>query len=152
MCSAKNVSIKREKSTLFNFDFILILTKMLHFYLDGSSDSEFKKVIKPKTPTKPVKVEPVTTSTPPIRRGRGRPRKYPLPDNAQKTPDKKPSDAPKVVTRKQSVSNSMSRVSKLLSTIRNATDTESDGTHCTISVSATYLSFFFFYINSFVLH
>lgn len=112
------------------------------FNSDGSSDSEFKKVVKPKTPSKPVKTEPVTTSTPPIRRGRGRPRKYPLPDSAQKTPEKK-SDAPKVTTRKQSSSNSMSRVSKLLSTIRNATDTESDGDYSRFYISKTYL----LYIN-----
>lgn len=62
-------------------------------------------------------------------RGRGRPRKYPLPDNAAKPADKKPSpDVTKIVTRKQSQSTTpgMSRVSKLLSTITNATDTDSD--------------------------
>ncbi|XP_065225223.1 histone acetyltransferase KAT7 [Planococcus citri] len=98
---------------------------------DGSSDSDYSRIVETKAPPK-KKPEPVTTtSAPPVvkPRGRGRPRKYPLPDNAPKPANKKPSpEVPKIVTRKQSQSTTPGvRVSNLLSTIsRNATDTDSD--------------------------
>ena len=63
-------------------------------------------------------------------RGRGRPRKYPLPDPAQPKPNKRKkatTDVTKIVTRKQSQSSMSSRVSTLLSSInRDVTDTDSD--------------------------
>ncbi len=81
-----------------------------------------------KQPVRKIKAEPASTSAQP-RRGRGRPRKYPLPDDT-KLPNKKTStDAPKIVTRKQSQTGTtgLSRASKLLSSIsQNASETDSD--------------------------
>jgi len=131
---------------------------LLNICADDSSEKEFsKKPTKTKTPARKMKTEPVSTSIPPSSktsaststqgpstasvtsiltappivkpRGRGRPRKYPLPDPSQSKPNvkKTAADVTKIVTRKQSQSSMSSRVSKLFSSInRDVTDTDSD--------------------------
>ena len=111
--------------------------------VDDSSDGDSsKKPTKSKTTVKKTKAQPSCNKTsalsgtlvtpPPIAkpRGRGRPRKYPLPDPAQPKPCKKKkmaTDVAKIVTRKRSQSSMSSRVSTLLSSInRDVTDTDSD--------------------------
>lgn len=95
-----------------------------------TSKKKIKSEPVPSTPgltTTNIATTPTPTTQPVVKpRGRGRPRKYPLPDNhLQKLTEKKlSSGVPKIVTRKQS----QSTVSKIISSLnRNVTDTDSDG-------------------------